>query len=172
MNYTIFKGWKYALPPFPLFSWKKKVFEWRNVMFDNSAIYDIGRDELDIQKLFGVAWGSVHSNSARFGFRNIKGVGIEILAYCYDECKRLNTIVQNNEKTLCFVDLNQPITRATIFDNGTHYLFELVYKGHLYCVAQNKKHQSGNLAWICRPHFEPKAPHKMKFKIGKYHARK
>ena len=173
MNYTIFKGWKYALPPFPLFSWKKKVFEWRNIMFDNSCIYDIGTDQLDIQKLFGVEWGGIHNNSARFGFRYDNSTeAIEILAYCYDDGKRLNTVVQGNEKRICFVALHQVIERATIYDNGSHYFFEIVYKGKLHSATQDKKHTSGNIAWVCRPHFEPKAPHTMKFKIGKYYARK
>ncbi len=53
--------------------------------FDESAIYDIGSDQSDINKLFGFAEGSaqnIHTWSARFGWRWYNDQ-LEILAYAY-----------------------------------------------------------------------------------------
>lgn len=163
MNYTILIGWKYCLPPFPIFSWNKNVFVWTDIVFDNSFIYDIGEDQKDIQKLCGVAWGSVHENSARFGCRYAGEGMVEILAYCYDKGLRLNT--NEGEKIICRVELNQPIQKLELTVTASMYIFTAIVNGATYSQIQPKIFNSGKLAWYCRPHFEPKAPHKIKIKM-------
>ena len=63
----------------------------RVVQFTPSCRYDIGSDQSDINKLFGVGYlPHHHTYSARFGWRyDTASDMIEILAYWYDKGERL-----------------------------------------------------------------------------------
>ena len=63
----------------------------RLVQFTPSCRYDIGSDQSDINKLFGVGYlPHHHHNSARFGWRYDTASGmIEVLAYWYANKERM-----------------------------------------------------------------------------------
>lgn len=60
------------------------------VMFTPSCRYDVGEDQSDVNKLFGIGYAPHHHyNSARFGWRYEKSSDmIEIMAYWYLDGKR------------------------------------------------------------------------------------
>ncbi len=63
--------------------------------FDETAVYDVGSDQSDINKLFGFAEGSpsaIHEWSARFGWRWYDG-RLEILAYAYIDGERKSELL-------------------------------------------------------------------------------
>ena len=86
--YTVPKGSHYSNHDFFTYIRADTVsFRFR---FDDSAVYDIGADQSDINKLFGFAEGSssaIHEWSARFGWRWY-GDRLEILAYAYIDGQR------------------------------------------------------------------------------------
>lgn len=60
------------------------------VSFAESCRYDVGRDQSDINKLFGFSLGMHHTNSMRFGWRYVPSVdAIEIVTYIYRKGERL-----------------------------------------------------------------------------------
>jgi hypothetical protein len=67
-----------------LFMSKEKSLDYY-VIFDQSCAYDIGEDQDDVNKLFGIGYFPFHRwNSVRFGWRYSKDVDkIEILSYVY-----------------------------------------------------------------------------------------
>ena len=93
VTYTIPKGSHYSTHAFFKYvSVDTLNFSFR---FDNSAIYDIGIEQSDINKLFGFAEGSannIHTFSARFGWRYYNDT-IEILAYAYIDGVRMSSLL-------------------------------------------------------------------------------
>jgi hypothetical protein len=72
------------------------------VKFTDSCAYDIGPDQADINKLFGIGYfPHHHKNSVRFGWRYSNGE-IEILSYWYLNGER-------NSDLICSVPLNKPM---------------------------------------------------------------
>jgi len=60
------------------------------VSFTESCRYDVGRDQSDINKLFGFSLGMHHKNSVRVGWRYVPNVdAIEIVTYIYRQGERL-----------------------------------------------------------------------------------
>lgn len=164
MTYTIFKGFHFSLPPFPIFFYKKRSFQ-RVVKFDSSIIYDIGKDQGDIHKLWGIHWGKIHSNSARFGMRYNSGKGIEILAYCYDKGVRVNT--NENEKVVCtLTDYGYYSTKIREMDNQYFFSVE-ISKDNWVHAHQLKTYKPPALGFFSRPYFggNRTAPHKIKIKM-------
>lgn len=83
MIYTIYKGWHHAIPPkIGLFTGDRII---KKVRFNQSAKYDIGNDNNDVNKLFGIGYfPHHHKESARFGWNyNQQENLIRIFAYCY-----------------------------------------------------------------------------------------
>ena len=161
MLYTILKGWHFALPPFPIIFWRKNVYEW-TVLFNNSCAYDIEVDQEDINKLCGISFGGVHNNSARFGWRYNKHENkIELLAYCYENGIRLNTI--DNEKSLGFLELNKQYDIRLIVGLRAYFF---CIKGYPE-VLQLKENKNGRLGFYSRPFFggNKPAPHSITIKL-------
>lgn len=72
------------------------------VKFGESCRYDIGKDQTDINKLFGISFGYHHTNSARIGWRYVpKFDKIELTTYCYVNGERIK------EKSLGFVEFGK-----------------------------------------------------------------
>lgn len=96
MKHKIFKWCHYGFPfPFPkLFFNKKEYYKEVDVKFNWSAIYNIGeKDQMDVNKLFGISYGLHHSNSDRIGWRNMNFDDvaynkIELVMYSYVDGKR------------------------------------------------------------------------------------
>jgi hypothetical protein len=72
----------------------------KRVKFTKSCLYNIGVNQLNINKLFGFSKGLHHNNSYRFGWRS-KDDRIQILAYMYKDGKRINE--WDEDIHLCFV---------------------------------------------------------------------
>ncbi|MBN2861372.1 MAG: hypothetical protein JXK93_13985 [Sphaerochaetaceae bacterium] len=93
VRYTIPQGNHYSNHDF--FSYIRSDTVIFRFHFDDSAIYDIGADQSDINKLFGFAEGSasaIHEWSARFGWRWY-GERLEILAYAYIDGQRRSELL-------------------------------------------------------------------------------
>lgn len=74
---------------------KKKLSA--KVRFDYDCKYDIGNNQTDINKLFGVGWFPHHHiNSARWGWRwSPEKEKIELFAYIYSKRKRISEHVDD-----------------------------------------------------------------------------
>lgn len=86
MVHTIHKGKHRAFPP--IIGLHLKPWMERDVVFDNTAAYDLpgSTDDDDVNKLFGFGYinGGHHKDSARFGWNyNNKNGRIRLFAYCY-----------------------------------------------------------------------------------------
>lgn len=87
---TIPKGQHYAWPPM----WGILFNRWmeRDVVFDETAEYDLGEDNNDVNKLFGFGYlnGGHHKDSARFGWNyNYSNGRVRLFAYCYVNGERI-----------------------------------------------------------------------------------
>lgn len=85
------KGRHYGHPfPIPMLLFGKSLNKRVVVCFGESARYDLGDDQSDINKLFGFSYGFHHNNSDRIGWRYIqKSDQVEILLYSYVDKKRI-----------------------------------------------------------------------------------
>ena len=118
--------------------------------FDSSAIYSIGSDQSDINKLFGFAdcFSQHHSNSARFGWRWFRD-NLEILAYTYVDGKRDHKLIKS-------IDINKHHQYSIKIDKD-QYVFtvdsEIVY--------MNRGCSEGVSGYKLYPYFggNIKAPH-------------
>ena len=103
---TILKGWHrpWNKCPLPKLSVNKKVLSYKYI-FTDSCKYDIGEDQSDINKLFGLSFSlSPHKNSIRVGWRYVpSSSNIELLSYIYKDGVR-------SWKPLCFVGLNEEVS--------------------------------------------------------------
>lgn len=118
MIYKIKKGSHRAFPPSLWLYHNKTEFIWK-VKFNSSAVYDIGDDQLDINKLCGIGYfPSHHTDSARFGWR-YRDNKIELLTYCYDKGKNIN--LNSNEKLVAKINLNVEYTLKLNIISDTYY---------------------------------------------------
>lgn len=163
MTHTIYKGLKFCLPPMLGRVKDVSVVEWK-FMLDNSFIYEIGEDQLDIQKLFGIRFNMFdnHQNSARFGARYAGEGMAEILAYCYDKGVRLNT--NAGEKPICKIELNR-IYKARLTVTADTYIFDIFSDAFSKGRATEIKTHNKTTGYKAGFNFNVPAPHKMKLKI-------
>lgn len=90
MKRTIFKGMHYCLAflNFKIyFGFLQRYEASYNVCFEDSCIYDIDKDQSDINKLFGISYGFHHKQSDRIGWRYLGKIDgrhmVELLLYSY-----------------------------------------------------------------------------------------
>lgn len=106
------KGHHYPTPfIFPRFFFGKK-FDWASSMrvtFNNTCAYEIGEDQSDINKLFGISYGHHQwNNSDRIGWRYLPGDNkIELLLYSYVDGQRV-------KKPLTKIPLNKEFKVAML----------------------------------------------------------
>lgn len=97
------KNFHYCLPyPFPWMWFRKRdsMNITMDVKFDDSIVYDLGEDQMDVNKLLGFAYGFHHINSDRIGFRyNIDMKKVELVYYLYVDGVRQKT------RHLCYIDI-------------------------------------------------------------------
>lgn len=93
MRYIIHKGWHYSMP----LQLIKKLLGIRYttkramsavVRFNSNCQYEIGKDQSDINKLFGFSLGMHHKNSIRVGWRWFCGE-LQLCSYIYENGVRL-----------------------------------------------------------------------------------
>ena len=95
----------------------------RKITFDASCKYDLGADQTDVNKLYGIGyvhgfekWPPHHFNSARFGwYYNLDLSKVMLMAYCYIDGAR---IMQPIMPVLFY----RPVHTAIIID-GNNYVF-------------------------------------------------
>ena len=92
------------------------------VSFDDTAKYDIGKDQTDINKLLGFGYNFHHLNSDRIGWRYVSSKDkIELLLYSYNRKERV-------KKHICYVDINEDvlINFYVEFKNGFRYVYSKI----------------------------------------------
>ena len=92
------------------------------VSFDDTAKYDIGKDQTDINKLLGFGYNLHHLNSDRIGWRYVSSKDkIELLLYSYNRKERV-------KKHICYVDINEDvlINFYVEFKNGFRYVYSKI----------------------------------------------
>jgi hypothetical protein len=102
MIFRIPKGKHRARPLRPRLYWRRPSFAW-TVRFDESCRYDLQNDDqYDINKLVGVGYlPGHHTDSARFGWRYLKGRKcIDLQAYCYISGARMT-------QHICYLEIGR-----------------------------------------------------------------
>lgn len=98
----------YGTPfPFPHFFGCKtnRFFDSKSIQFDDTIKYNIGEDQLDVNKLFGFSYGLHHVDSDRIGFRYIiETNNVELVLYSYEKGTRLKT------HSLCKVEIGEKVS--------------------------------------------------------------
>lgn len=155
MKYIIPKGWHFSLPWIPRPSYNEISYKWE-VVFDENCKYNIGKDQLDWNKLVGI---TTHLNPRkhsiriawRYGGKNI----IELAAYHEEDYKftylRLGQ-VKLGEKAVVELFFSMNFVRVTINGKPMTYFF--------------KKRK---WVWRLNPYFggNVAAPHTMSLKLTK-----
>ncbi len=117
--------------------------------FAESCLYHFGdTDDYDVNKLFGysVVWYHHHKQSARFGWRCLNGVDIEILTYTYNEGER------QQPQLLHAIRPNQEFI-GSIYDHPNYFLFEMDISGIHVSKMIEKKKTSIPLRYYLYPYF-------------------
>lgn len=129
---------------------KPRLLAYR-IGFTESCRYDIGRDQGDINKLFGVGYfPSRHDNSVRIGWNyDIVSGKINLFAYWYVGGSRKWQYLRS-------VEIGQPYY-FKIYIDGNHHRIDAA--GRIYHVEVN----STKIAYLLRPYFggNRTAPHTM-----------
>lgn len=125
------------------------------LQFHYGCKYDIGEDQGDINKLFGVGYWFHHRNSARIGWRYMDG-RIEIMYYCYVNGQRRSGV-------LTTTTLNRPVV-VTYTYTSTAYIFECNQR----MIAINHSGH-GCFGYLLGAYFggNRPAPHEMKVLVKK-----
>ena len=132
----------------------------KEVQFDYSCKYDIGEDQGDINKLFGVGFFHHHSNSGRFGWRwNIVTQKVELFGYVYNRNRRIS-------EYLCSVSLGEKV-RLSILLEGTGYGF-IVQRTNQQAVHKFIEGKTYFIGYKLGAYFggNRRAPHDMKIWIS------
>lgn len=90
--------------------------------FDDTAKYDIGKDQTDINKLLGFGYNLHHLNSDRIGWRYVPSKDkIEFLLYSYNRKERV-------KKHICYVDINEEISInfSVQFKKNSRYVYSTI----------------------------------------------
>ncbi|MFH0867381.1 MAG: hypothetical protein V1904_14405 [Bacteroidota bacterium] len=128
--------------------------------FDSSAVYETSDslNQCDINKLYGFTdcGSAIHENSARFGWRWMKGQ-LELHAYCYSDGivrKQLLTNVKIGEEIYCMIKISQ----SSYFFQVNELPVDTIPRG-CSCDSLSK--------FRCFPYFggTETAPHDIKIKI-------
>lgn len=167
MTFTFHKGKHRARPLYWLHWWPwlvNPVEVSRRVCFSFSAKYDIGyNDQQDHNKLFGVSYGRIHRNSARFGWRYDPLVNKFIIsAYCYLNGERVMT-------DLCEAVANHWYD-CYIITYGRTYIFRIMNeRGDILCTEHISKGHNKKLCLLLGPYFggNQTAPNTMTIQMKK-----
>lgn len=128
------------------------------VSFTESCKYEIGDDQSDINKLFGVGhFPHHHKNSVRFGWRWVPDLGkIEVLAYYYIDGKRM-------DRHMVYVEIGE---RLVYEINGEGNFYSLIIHGSTYLDIPLKPCKVG---YLLQTYFggNQTAPHDIEIEINK-----
>lgn len=167
MTFTFHKGYHRARPLYWLHWWPLLISPdsiSRRVMFLLSAKYDLhGEDQEDQNKLFGLSYGKIHRNSARFGWRyDLNKKKFILSAYCYLNGTRI------------MQDLCEAVAShwydCHIITSGHSYIFRVMNEnGDILCTEHISKGHYKKTGWILGPFFggNQAAPNNMIIQIKK-----
>ena len=159
ITYTIKKGRHYSTPRLFKLWFKSKPLSYR-ISFDQSCRYDIGAEQGDINKLFGIGFIWHHQDSARFGWvYNKEADKIDIYAYCYVDGKRLAELFYS-----CGFDRSYDFTIEPHFGS---YIFKV--RGTTVYTKEIKHFHTKNICYPLMPYFggTRKAPRDMHIHMKK-----
>jgi hypothetical protein len=129
-----------------------------NVTFTDSCRYSIGKDQDDINKLFGIGYFPHHHyRSVRVGWNYDDDFGtISLFSYWYKDWTR-------DLKYICSVDINEPIDILMDIGKDIHTIQVNNVRHHLLIPS----HPVG---FLLRPYFggNQKAPHDITIKLTKF----
>ena len=156
MTFTFHKGKHRAQPLywlrwFPLLIAPDQIS--RRVKFSISSKYDLqGDDQADHNKLFGLTYGKVHRNSARFGWRyDLRKNKFILSAYCYLNGERVM-------EDLCEAVGNHWYD-CHIITIGNAYIFRVMNEnGDILCTEHINKGHNKDIAWLLGPYFGGNQP--------------
>lgn len=132
------------------------------VEFTDSCRYDIGEEQLDVNKLFGIGYfPGHHNNSVRFGWRYDKEQdAIEILSYFYNNKKR-------DFCSMGWVQIGFP-AYYTIFIRENEHILTIATTIRFDEIAEvSVPVKAKKVGYLLRPYFggNKKAPHDIEIKI-------
>jgi len=141
---------------FPTFLLKRNHNVGYIVQFTPSCEYDIGDDQMDINKLFGVGYfPHHHKDSVRFGWRWIGGIGlVELMAYWYKDGKR-------DSRHICYVGVGTKI-KCELKIEENHAAFIVDGVGYAIIPFEKKR-----ICYLLHPYFggNKVAPHDIEIKM-------
>ena len=114
------------------------------VSFDDTAKYDIGKDQTDINKLLGFGYNLHHLNSDRIGWRYVPSKDkIELLLYSYNRKERV-------KKHICYVDINEEISInfSVQFKENSRYVYSTIKTKDKTYKTKAKFHKPTNIFTI------------------------
>jgi len=162
-KFTIYKNQHssklFGFLPHVRFSFRNK-FSYK-IKFDKNCLYNLeGVDKWDINKLCGVNTSCGHHiQSARFGWRCMDGKNIEILAYCYNDKKRIGGFV---DYILGTVKPGE-IFECSIAIEDNEFILSLKKDSEISIKKLEKSNTSWKFKYFLFPFFggNMTAPHKM-----------
>lgn len=168
MIFTFKQGKHRARPPYWLVWWPLlyNITELkRQIRFGFSAKYILfDGDQEDVNKLFGLSFGNIHRNSARFGWTYSPGTNKFFLyAYCYLNGERIFS-------KLCECVAHRDYNCSIIVTNE-NYIFMVMQadNGHMLATEHISKGHRKKFSWLLGPYFggNQPSPSLMKIKLSK-----
>lgn len=166
MSFTHKKGTHRARPFYWLRWWplvKTPVALTRAITFDSSNKYMLPvDDQADVNKLFGVAFGRVHMNSARFGWRYVPETNMfHLYGYYY----------RNGVRDFQFICECNPYRKYNLTLKVSPYTlsFEVYNPGGYRRLLVVDRYDNKKWGWLLGPFFggNRPAPHTMKINLEK-----
>ena len=149
-----------------------------NVKFTDDSKYDVGEDQSDINKLFGISYGHHHTQSDRIGWRYNKKTNLmDLFLYSYENSKRIKTYLIS--VPIC--DYNEYIINLDVMENNGYrntnvsiYETSLYITTKLISISYMYKHTHTKYGYSLGLYFggNQKAPKTIKMDIKKIEAEK
>lgn len=151
----------YWLRWWPLLIAPKKIE--RSVVFSFDSVYELpGGDQEDVNKLFGVAFGGVHKESARFGWQYSAETKSFILSsYVYVNGERI-------VNGLCHCEMNN-LYKCSIVILKDRYKFYVSFKGNIIGSDTIFKFIDRKFGWLLGSYFggNQSAPANLSLRLSK-----
>jgi len=166
MSFTHKKGTHRARPFYWLKWWplaKTPVALTRSVTFESSNKYMLPvEDQADVNKLFGVAFGRVHMNSARFGWRYVPDTNkFHLYGYYY----------RNGVRDFQFICECSPYRKyqLSVIASTEYFVFVVSTPGQPMHTLKVERYDKKKWGWLLGPFFggNRPAPHTMKINLEK-----
>jgi hypothetical protein len=149
-----------------------------NVKFTDESKYDVGEDQSDINKLFGVSYGHHHNQSDRIGWRyNKKTDLIDLFLYSYENSKRIKTYLTS--VTVGYYDtyiINLDVMENNGYRNTNVSIYKTLYgmTAKIFSLSYMYKHTHTKYGYSLGLYFggNQKAPKTIKMDIEKIESEK